>query len=78
MKNEIGEAAGKIWNITGKEGKITLSRAKKITGCPDLAHMAIGWLAREEKIDFVKEGRATYITLTEEEKNIYKQQSECK
>lgn len=64
MVEKIGEAAGVVWRtLNGKEGK-TLGQLKEQTGLSsDLLHQAIGWLAREGKLEMGKEKRATRITL---------------
>jgi len=52
-QNEIGKAAGEIWRHLDKNGTISLENAKKALKKmnPDLFQQALGWLAREDKID---------------------------
>ena len=52
IKNKIGENAGHIWKVL-ENGEISLKALKKATKLneKDLG-MALGWLAREEKIAF--------------------------
>ncbi|MEE9398370.1 MAG: winged helix-turn-helix domain-containing protein [Methylococcales bacterium] len=65
MSKEIGNAAGKIWKYLKKAERATPSKIGEDTGLGrNELHRAIGWLAREEKIKFEKEGRAEYLTLT--------------
>jgi len=54
MVNEIGEAAGEIWETLVDENKaVTINQLKKKTKLPeDLLCMGIGWLAREDKLQF--------------------------
>ncbi|MGA2611833.1 MAG: winged helix-turn-helix domain-containing protein [Spirochaetia bacterium] len=54
MVNEIGETAGEIWSALVEENKpMTFSLLKKKTKLPeDLLYMGIGWLAREDKLQF--------------------------
>ncbi|MGA2613828.1 MAG: winged helix-turn-helix domain-containing protein [Spirochaetia bacterium] len=54
MVNEIGEAAGEIWETLVDENKaVTINQLKKKTKLPeDLLCMGIGWLAREDKLLF--------------------------
>ena len=54
MVNEIGEKAGEIWTVLVKENKaMTVSQLKKKIKLPeDLLLMGIGWLAREDKLQF--------------------------
>jgi DNA-binding transcriptional regulator GbsR (MarR family) len=54
MINEIGETAGEIWSVLVEENKaMTVSQLKKKTKLSeDLLYMGIGWLAREDKLQF--------------------------
>jgi hypothetical protein len=54
MVNEIGETAGEIWSaLVEQNGAMTFSQLKKKTKLPeDLLYMGIGWLAREDKLQF--------------------------
>ena len=54
-KHIIGENAGKLWRLLSTDAprKWTLQEVKDATGFNDLeAASAIGWLAREDKIQF--------------------------
>lgn len=61
----IGEAAGIVWQtIQNDSGPMTLAAIKRETGLkPDEAAAAIGWLAREGKLNFESDGRKTVISL---------------
>ena len=77
FKPEIGKTAGKVWKCLGKNGNISLTELpNKVREDPDLVHQALGWLAREEKVNFTKQGRTDYVSLTEPEINNYRQ-TEC-
>jgi hypothetical protein len=61
---EIGCVAGDLWSSLDKDGAQTLAAIKKAVDAPnDLVLAAIGWLAREEKIDFSGDSRAVKISL---------------
>ncbi|MFC2162378.1 winged helix-turn-helix domain-containing protein [Candidatus Altiarchaeota archaeon] len=62
---EIGGASGVLYtSLTSEEGPATISKAKKKTQLDDeLLLMAIGWLAREDKIEIVKNKRGLKISL---------------
>jgi hypothetical protein len=48
---KIGEDAGKIWNILYIEGEKDISNISKLTNIEEIdTYLAIGWLARENKI----------------------------
>ena len=64
MKNEIGETAGRIWEILNNKGKVAIQQIPKLLNENSmLSYQAIGWLAREDKIEFIAEGKKTLITL---------------
>ena len=61
---QIGETAGKIWQLLDIQGELTLTRIKSEVKAEDLIlHAALGWLAREKKIKIVKSGRSLTISL---------------
>ena len=61
---QIGKNAGKVWNALKASGEMTLTQIKKKTTLNDSeTNMALGWLAREEKIAFEKKGKAINISL---------------
>jgi hypothetical protein len=63
----VGETAGRVWQVLHRNGKSSLSVVKRETKTPEpLVLMAIGWLAREGKIDFHRQGRALQLWLKEE------------
>lgn len=72
----IGEAAGKVWKALGTKGKVALTTLPKVLEEDGaLVNQAIGWLARESKIEFEKEGRAVYVKLSAHETEAFKRHS---
>lgn len=64
IKNEIGVMAGQIWSLLNNDGPQTAAQIRKKLGAqPDLTDYALGWLAREDKIEFVQEKRTLRVTL---------------
>lgn len=60
----IGETAGKIYQSLQKGAKTMAKLQKDIAiGDETLFYQAIGWLARESKIKFAKEGRSITVSL---------------
>lgn len=61
----IGETAGKIYRALEKNGAMETGSLQKEINLPDSAlfNQALGWLAREDKIDFQKKGRAWAVSL---------------
>ncbi len=71
MKEKIGETAGKIWKILQKEDEVSVSRLVKMVGeKSSLVYQALGWLARENKINFRREANKHLVSLIESEKKI--------
>lgn len=64
MEAEIGEAAGISWQYLEQHGVTTLSKLKQGTKLSDqLLLMALGWLARENKLNLVQQKRSVKISL---------------
>jgi hypothetical protein len=62
----IGEIAGLVWKYLQTNGKSTLRALEKEVEAPtDLVPMAVGWLAREGKIEIGQEKRSVQIWLVE-------------
>ncbi len=58
----IGEAAGYVWGALAEKGPMTVAALKQ--ACPvsgDLVLAAIGWLAREDKLEFETSGRTLKV-----------------
>ena len=68
MWAKIGETAGKVYHLL-EDGEKNITRLKKSLkggGYGDIVvDMAIGWLAREDKVDIIKDGRSWIIRLKE-------------
>jgi hypothetical protein len=64
MTNAIGETAGKVWRFLDQKGEATLNQMKKgIKANPNLILQAIGWLAREDKLQIEKKDRYLIYSL---------------
>ncbi len=64
MMQAIGETAGKVYRALETKGAMRVSQLKTETQADTFTlHAAIGWLAREGKIDFQKKGRSIVIAL---------------
>jgi hypothetical protein len=61
---QIGKTAGVVWKTLAESGPLTLAKLVKTVGEPrDMVMQAIGWLAREDKLDIVDERRSRVISL---------------
>ena len=64
MIREIGENAGKVWQYLEKHPSATIEQiAKGLSLKENPACLAIGWLAREGKLEFKNEGKKTKLFL---------------
>jgi hypothetical protein len=64
MVDTIGEAAGEIWELLKEEGKLSLSAVARKTKRPQsMVYMAIGWLAREDKLVFTQTKQGVSLSL---------------
>jgi hypothetical protein len=63
-KQQVGETAGQVWQILSQNGPQTLLQLKKkLNGTAELVNFAVGWLAREDKIDITPEKKDLRIQL---------------
>jgi hypothetical protein len=63
-QDEIGSVAGLVWHTLSEQGDQSLAALKKAVDAPgDLVLAAIGWLAREGKLNFDASNRALKISL---------------
>jgi hypothetical protein len=62
----IGETAGLVWNFLRSNGESSLSAVEKAIEAPkSMVSMAVGWLAREGKIELKDVKRSVRISLRE-------------
>jgi hypothetical protein len=60
----IGETAGMVWKALADNGPMSMAKLVKTVGQPrDTVMQALGWLAREDKLNFEEEGRSRIISL---------------
>jgi len=65
MKNKIGEDAGKVYRYLEGNGTATLAKAKKdLHLSTEELHLALGWLAREDKVSINKQGTSHAVSLS--------------
>jgi hypothetical protein len=64
MFEEIGIAAGAIWQALDTNGEMTLAKLKKEVDAEGaLFDWAVGWLAREDKIEMMRDKRSYRVWL---------------
>ncbi|QDU93358.1 winged helix-turn-helix domain-containing protein [Lignipirellula cremea] len=68
LLQQIGEAAGNVWQVLQDEGPTSLSKLVKQVDFPrDVVVAAMGWLAREDKLQVDETSRGRLISLREEQ-----------
>jgi hypothetical protein len=64
VNGQVGETAGEIWRLLNESGPLTLMQLKKkLNGDNELLGFAVGWLAREDKLEILREKRSTRLML---------------
>ena len=64
MNENVGVTAGKVWHMLNDFGPQTLAQLKKrLNGSGELVGFALGWLAREDKIDISQEKKIFKVAL---------------
>ncbi len=68
MKEKVGETAGAIWMYLNDQERVAITKLPKALQVKQtIAYQALGWLAREDKIEYQTEGNVTYIRLASTE-----------
>ncbi len=68
MKDKVIETAGKTWRFLGQNGQTNISQlSKSLKEKDEVVLQALGWLAREDKIDYTIKNRRTFVSLVEAE-----------
>jgi hypothetical protein len=61
---QIGETAGQVWHLLSERGSLTIAKLVKEIDAPrDIVMQALGWLAREEKVEIEDDGRTRTVCL---------------
>lgn len=65
VTEQIGEAAGEIWTaLEGNQEGMTITQLVERTQLPkNLFHQGLGWLAREDKIQFSGKSNSPRVSL---------------
>jgi hypothetical protein len=64
--HEIGETAGTVWQVLNKHGSMSVAKlVERIGGNRDVVMQAVGWLAREGKLDISETKRGKTLALKE-------------
>ncbi len=72
LKKDIGIDAGTIWRHLSEKGILSVRQIGELTNYRDgLILMALGWLARENKIYFLEKNDALYVELVSSSPEMY-------
>jgi hypothetical protein len=64
INEQVGETAGKIWHLLSDEGPQTFAQLKKkLDGSGEIVSFAVGWLAREDKVDISSDKKTVKVSL---------------
>ena len=64
---QIGETAGIVWKNLDKHGAMSLAKlVERVGGNRDIVMQAVGWLAREDKLEISETSRGRTIALKRE------------
>ena len=59
---QIGKTAGQVWRCLDESGPMSLSKLTKSVEAPrDMVMQAVGWLAREDKVEIEEKSRGRMI-----------------
>ena len=62
MWNEVGETAGEVWRYVMEHGETSTLKLRSTLKIPQsLLFLALGWLAREEKVDIIYRDRHYWV-----------------
>ncbi len=64
IKYQVGTTAGEVWRVLNDGRPQTLAQIKKkVNGASDLVTLALGWLAREDRVEITEEKRNFRVQL---------------
>jgi glutamine cyclotransferase len=73
MKTRIGEMSGRVWKVLGEKEVVAVSRLPQfLKEKGEIVYQGLGWLAKEDKIEFHKKEGMTFVSLSSEEREIFK------
>ncbi|MBL8012484.1 MAG: winged helix-turn-helix domain-containing protein [Candidatus Omnitrophica bacterium] len=68
MKEKVIETAGKTWRFLGQNGETNVAQLPRLLRENNTVVLqALGWLAREDKINYTIRSRRTFVSLVERE-----------
>lgn len=72
LKKDIGIDAGTIWRHLSEKGRLSIHEISELTSYRDgFILMALGWLARENKVHFSEKNEALYVEINASSPEMY-------
>jgi len=69
MTERIGTTAGKVWQVLRTQEEAEIQRLPRmISEKPLIVNQALGWLAREGKLEYREQGERLWVALKEQER----------
>ena len=73
MKEKVIQTAGKIWRTLGEKSETSITQLPKMLKEEDeVVYQALGWLAREDKVNYITRNKQTFVSLVEAEQKAFK------
>lgn len=71
LKEKLGLTAGRVWKLLHDKGEISIAQlARLLRERIDNVYLALGWLAREDKVEFRTKANRAYVSLVEAERGL--------
>jgi len=72
MIEEISSTAGKVWETLGRRGEVSVAQLPRaVKEKSAIVYQSLGWLARENKVEYRSNNGKTMVRLTGAEKSSY-------
>ena len=73
MKQKVIETAGKAWRTLGEKGETSVIQLPRLLKENEaITYQALGWLAREDKINYTTKNNTTFVSLVDSELKAFK------
>ena len=73
MKDKVIETAGRAWKLLGEKGKTDIAQVSRLLKeKEEIVYQSLGWLAREDKINYEVKNKKPYVSLVESELAAFK------
>lgn len=64
IQEQIIQSAGQIYNYLNLKGEVSINKMKKdLSLAENFAEMGLGWLSREDKIEYTQKAKSVTIKL---------------